>query len=576
MILNQPLNDSPAQGAYDDLIDQILSHYYCDELDQARAVSDAFLRVEPREYAALHLAGVIAAAQKRLPEAAEFFKQALSRTPDARNAAASWCGLGQALLTASDLRQAEEAFQRAHRLDPGVCGYAIELAMSCAAQWKLDQAIDILRVAIRRHPADASPCVALGTILTQAGRQVDALVPFELALQRQPDNVPAHHNLGNTLKMLGRYREAEIEMRKALQGNPASELYAQLAQLKKFTLDDPELELIKARLRPEVKAAAGARIDAGFALARIYDELAEYQTAFRYLEAANRLKRSTVEYSTHAQEAMISGVMALYSRDFLARFEARSTSKLEPIFIVGMPRSGTTLIEQILASHSRVQGGGELPYIIRLAAELGDVWGSRGDTAPGDEATVSEDLNRTAERYAKLTQHLWCRKPRFTDKLPMNFLAIGPIHLLFPKAHIVYCRRHPMATCFSCYQNLFTDKNLLYSYDLTELGHFYRLHERIMEHWRTVLPGRVLEIEYESFIDNPESGVRRLLDFCSLSFELECLEFHTLNRPVATASSMQVRKPIYKTSVAHWKHYEPFLGPLSDALGVSQTKRDLF
>ncbi|HKU17778.1 MAG TPA: sulfotransferase [Candidatus Saccharimonadales bacterium] len=566
--MNSQLGSTNSPGSQDALISEFLAHFSAGKLEQARAASDELLRAAPENYAALHLAGVIATSQKRLPEAAEFFKQALSRAPDAKNAAASWCGLGQALFIAEDFRQAEEAFRRAHRLEPRICDYEVELALTYAATWKLDLAMETLQAAIKRYPSEAAPCVALGSMLTKAGRQADALVVFELALQRQPDSVPAHHNLGNTLKMLGRYQEAEAEMRKALQGHPHAELYTQLAQLKKTSPDDPEIAVIKSRLVPDSDAPTGARIDAGFALAKIYDDLGEYSTAFHYLQNANRLKRSTVEYSISGQEAMIEGIITLYSKDFINRFENKSASQLEPIFVVGMPRSGTTLTEQILASHSQVQGGGELPYILKLVSDMGDLWGSRGAAAPGDDATVADDLTQTARRYADLTQHLWLRNPKFTDKLPMNFLAIGPIHLLFPKATVIYCKRDPAATCFSCFQHHFAENNLLYTYDLTELGHYYKLHQRLMDHWRRVLPDRFLEVDYEDFINDPETGTRRLLELCNLEFEPQCLKFHTLDRPIATASSMQVRKPIYKTSINHWKNYEAFLGPLLEELGL--------
>ncbi|MGH7744656.1 MAG: sulfotransferase family protein, partial [Candidatus Dormibacteria bacterium] len=236
--------------------------------------------------------------------------------------------------------------------------------------------------------------------------------------------------------------------------------------------------------------------------------------------------------------------------------------------------SGTTLTEQILASHSQVQGGGELTGIIRVAKELGKTWESRGNLAPGSDEMVAQDLRQAAARYTDMTSHLWRKRSRFTDKMPMNFLYIGVIHLLFPKARIVYCRRNPIATCLSCYQILFGTGNILYSYDLTELGQVYKIHERIMEHWLKVLPERVLEVEYEQLVERPETEINRMLEFCGLEFEPACLDFHSLDRPIATASLVQVRKPIYKTSVDHWKNYETFLEPLFNALGLNASNGD--
>lgn len=573
---------------YQDLLDKALACYYADDLDQARALSDELLRIAPQEHMPLHLAGVIARSQQRLPESAEFLKQALRYAPDAQSAAASWCGLGKALRQAGDLRQAEEALRRAWQLDPSICGYATELAQTYADGWKLDLAIETLKNAINRHPADPLPCATLAGFLAKYGRQQDALIAYDLALTRNPSDPYIHLNRGITLKMLGRFAESESEFVEALRLKPMIEVYSHLGQLKKYTIEAPEVQAMMKHWDPDNNAPLEVRIDAGFALARVYDNAQDYRTAFHYLENANRLKRENIgfananrlkieniEFSVADYEDMSVRVMALFTPDFLTRYSGKSTSELAPIFVLGMPRSGTTLTEQILASHSQVQGGGELTFMKRVAKELGETWESRGSQAPGSDAMVAQDLMQAAARYADMTSHLWRKRPRFTDKMPMNFLYIGIIQLLFPKAKIIYCRRNPIATCLSCYQIQFGAGNLLYSYDLTELGQVYKIHERIMAHWRKVLPGRVLEMEYEHLVEHPETEIRRMLEFCDLEFESACLDFHALNRPVATASLVQVRKPIYKEAINHWKNYRPFLGPLFDALGINPAADDL-
>ena len=271
---------------------------------------------------------------------------------------------------------------------------------------------------------------------------------------------------------------------------------------------------------------------------------------------------------------MADGIIALFAPDFIARYGHMSTSDLAPIFIVGMPRSGTTLTEQIIASHSSVQPGGELPFMTMISRELGRTWEDRGAQAPGDDATVANDLNQAAERYGNLTVELWKDSPHITDKMPMNFFYVGIIHFLFPKAKIIYCHRDPGATCFSCLQNLFSHGNLQFSYDQTELGRMYKLHERLMSHWDKVLPGRVLTVNYEELVQDHEAQVRRILEFCGLEFEPACLDFHTLKRAVSTASFAQVRRPIYKSSLGHWKNYEPYLGPLLETLGMKPSGSD--
>lgn len=555
--------------SYADMVDQALAHYRAEELDAARAISERLLAIDPRDYAALHLAGVIARAQQRLPQASEFLKLALQCAPDPQSAAASWCGLGKALRDAGDLRQAEEAFRRALRTDPAVCGHAIELAQTYADGWKLDLAIETLKTAIKQHPDDPMPCAKLGNILIAYERQQDALVMYDLALKRKPDDANLHVTRGAILKMLGRFSEAESAIEEALRQNPMVDAYTHLVQLKKFDLDSPAVAAIKRQLEPENQAPLDTRINAGFALAKLYDGFGDYATAFRYLEQANQLKRATIRTPVLDEyRRMLEGISALFTSDFLARYSGKSQSDLAPIFILGVPRSGTTLTEQMLASHSHVRGGGELACIIKLSKDLGETWESRGAVAPGTDEMVAQDLAQAASRYTQLTAHLWQLRPRFTDKMPINLFYIGIIELLFPKAHIIYCRRNPVATCFSCYQHLFAAKNMPFSYDLKEMGQFYRLHEHMMVHWRAVLPGRVLEVDYEQLVEDPETGVRRMLDFCGLDFEPACLNFHALNRPIGTASVIQVRQPVYREAANHWQRYTPFLGPLFETLDL--------
>lgn len=554
---------------YHELMDKAMAFYYAEDYGQARVLSDELLRVAPQDHATLQLAGVVARFQRRLPESAEFLKQALRYAPDAQSAAASWFSLGKTLRQAGDLRQAEEALRRALKANPDACDYIIELAETYADGWKLDLAIETLRHALNRFRGDAAPCAALAGILVKHGRHQDALIAYDLALARDPDGAYIHLSRGKTLNVLGHFAEAEQEFVEALQLKPQIEAYSGLAQLRNLAIDSPETQAMVKSWDDKNNAPLKVRIDAGFALSRIYDKAGDYPTAHQYLQDANRLKRADIEFSIGDSEAMAKGIMALFTPDFLARYSGKSASDLAPIFVLGMPRSGTTLTEQMLASHSQVQGGGELPSITRVAKDLGNTWESRGNLAPGSDEMVAHDLQQAAARYTDMTSHLWRKRPRFTDKMPLNSLYLGVIHLLFPKARIIYCRRNPLATCFSCYQILFGPGNILFSYDLAELGQFYKIHERIMQHWAKVLPGYVLEVDYENMVEQPENEIKRILKFCDLDFEPACLDFHNLERPVATASLLQVRRPIYKGSVDHWKHYQAFLGPLFAALEIT-------
>ena len=557
---------SAAVTATDPVLEKAQADFDSGNLAAAAVAAARLLAERPDDTQVLHLAAAVALEERRYQDCDQLISRALAGAATPQEQARLWNRSGRLGEAVGNLDHAEEAYRRAVLLDPALVDHAVEFAQLLATRGKLDPAIDVLRGAMTRHPRDPQPCVTLGNLLLRAGRQRDALAFYDMALQRNPNFAPAHFNAGVALTMLGKLDAARTATETALKLDPELGGYYQLASLDALKPDDPligrlEELLTRQDVRPETK------IDAGFALARVYDAAGDAARAFPLLKQANDLKRASIQYDIADDQERVERMIAFFTPDFFQRFQPLADSTLAPIFVLGMPRSGTTLTEQILASHSQVLSGGELDYMIEISQRTGEVWGARGTAAPGTVDEVQADLRSAAALYAQKSAWLQGRKPYFTDKMPGNFMFIGLIHLMFPRARIIHCRRDPVDTCLSCYQRLFTSY-LPYSFDLTELGEYYRLYERLMAHWHAVLPaGRILDVEYENTVSDPEASVRRILDFCGLPFESACLEFHDTQRAVATASATQVRKPLYKTSVQRWKKYAADLEPLLRALG---------
>lgn len=555
-----------AASTMDTMLEKAQADFDSGNLAAASAAATQLLAERPHDTQVLHLAAAVALEERRFQECEQLIKQALAGTTVPQEQARLWGRYGRLGEAIGNLDHAEEAYRRAVLLDPALVDHAVEFAQLLATRGKLDPAIDVLRGAMTRHPRDPQPCVTLGNLLMRAGRQRDALAFYDMALQRNPNFAPAHFNAGVALTMLGKLDGARTATETALKLDPGLGGYYQLASLDGLKAGDPVIprleELLERRdVRPDIK------VDAGFALARVYDAAGDAARAFPPLKRANDLKRASIQYDIAEDEERVNRIIAFFTADFFRRFQPLADSELAPIFVLGMPRSGTTLTEQILGSHSQVMSGGELDYMIDIARRMGETWGGRGEASPGTAEQVQADLRGAAASYAQKGAWLQGRRPHFTDKMPGNFMFIGLIHLMFPRARIIHCRRDPVDTCLSCYQRLFTSY-VPYSFDLTELGSYYRLYERVMAHWHAVLPpGRILDVDYETTVDDPEGSVRRILDFCGLPFEPACLEFHDTQRAVATASATQVRKPIYKTSVRRWKKYATELAPLLKALG---------
>jgi tetratricopeptide (TPR) repeat protein len=407
----------------------------------------------------------------------------------------------------------------------------------------------------------ANTCVGLG----EHDRALPLYRELLVGAPRAPD---LHLSAAHCLKTLGRQQEA-IEAYRASAAARADfgDAYWSLANLKTYRFTEEEI----ARMQSVAAAPATRLVDRYhfcFALGKAYEDLGRYQESFRYYERGNALKRSESRYRPEPFERNTRLQTDVCTRAFFARRLGVGSGSADPIFIVGLPRAGSTLLEQILASHSRVEGTHELADIQRMAMEL---QGRDPDLAnpryPRVLADLSaEDFLRLGEKYLSDTRIYRTGKPGFIDKMPNNFRHIGLIHLILPNAKIIDARREPMACCFGNFKQLFANGQE-FSYGIEDIARYYRTYLELMRHWDDVLPGRILRVWHEDVVADLEGNVRRILDFCGLPFEPSCVEFYKTERSVLSASSEQVRRPIFRDGLDQWKNYEPSLGPLREALG---------
>lgn len=406
-------------------------------------------------------------------------------------------------------------------------------------------------------------------ILTRLGEYAQAIELYGGVLAEYPHQPKAWMSYGHALKTAGRQEDCLNAYRKSMELAPnLGEAYWSLANLKTFRFSPADLEAMRAQLaRSEISPED--RFHFHFAIGKALEDAAEYAGSFDQYAQGNRLRRAGVAYEAADTSAHVQRSKALFTRQFFAERAGLGCDSADPIFIVGLPRSGSTLLEQILSSHPLVEGTQELPDIITMAKDLGGR--KKRDQASKypeilDTMTAS-DFRALGEQY--LAQTRVQRKtdaPFFIDKMPNNWGHVGLIHLALPKARIIDARRHPLGCCFSGFKQHFA-RGQHYTYSLEEIGRYYRDYVELMAHFDAVLPGRVHRVIYEQMVDDTESEVRRLLAYCGLPFDAGCLRFHENERAVRTASSEQVRQPIYKDGVDHWRHYEPWLDPLKSALG---------
>jgi len=585
---------------------------YFDREDYAQAENcqQRALAIDPNFAPALNNMGSIRRAHKQMDEAMYWYRQAIAADPGYLEPLSN---LGAVLLEEDRAGEAIEPLNRALQINPQYAGALCNLGLARNALDQHDIAFDWLRKAVQVRPGYAEAHIGLARVL-QAHEdsqnlpeaEKSALRAIEFASNQGNGKVQAdaYHALGSIYGEMARSSEAEAAYRRALGINTegdeallglghlclengetekAQALFRQalalkddnvaarfhLAQVRKVKAGD---ENFAALIAAETAARNSATplsdkkaISLHFALGKCYDDSGDFDKAFPHFLEGCRLKRASFHYDPEQDTRTFDSIKQIFNQATLERLRGGGDAAFVPIFVLGMPRSGTTLTEQIIASHPDVYGAGELPDLLAIAQH----------GIAGTEATFPDNLHTLdqkqlalwgAEYVAGLQQRASDAR-HITDKMPVNFLAIGLIHLMLPNAKIIHVNRNPVDTCLSCFTRLFNRKQQP-TYDLAELGRYYAGYARLMDHWRSVLPaGAFLDMNYEDIVADQATQSRRLIEYCGLEWNDVCLDFHKNKRAIRTASVTQVRQPIYQSSVERWRHYEKFLGPLLDALG---------
>lgn len=498
---------------------------------KAERLCRAFLQQNPRHVEGMRLLADLAVRFDVLDDAEFLLESALVFEPDNRFARFDYMNV---LYKRQKYAQSLEESRKLLQTDPDNTNYKAAYANQCVATGNYDEALDI----------------------------------YDEVLQKEPDAWLLHLLKGHALKTVGRIDDAVDAYRAGYHSRPDfGDAFWSLANLKTYRFSDEEVTQMQSQ---QVSATTSTtdRVHLNFALGKHFEDQKDYETAFESYQRGNEYRRQELRYDADRMSEQLMLQREVCDESFFAERSDFGHEAPDPIFIVGLPRAGSTLLEQILASHSQVDGTFELPNIGALAHRLD---GRRmRDDAPRYPQRMCEITAKHAadfgQSFIEETRVHRGSAPFFIDKMPNNFRHIGLIRLILPRAKIIDARRHPMACCFSGFKQLFASGQE-FTYGLREIGQYYRDYMKLMDHWDDVLPGAVLRVQYEDVVEDLETQVRRLLDFCGLPFEEACIEYHQTERSIRTPSSEQVRQPIYRSGLEQWRHFEPWLDPLKEALG---------
>ena len=472
------------------------------------------------------------------------------------------------------LKDASHLLERCLELAPDFHTARHAYALILMRQQKPEAALHEAEKLLAQEPDNPNFLTLKGSILVRIGDQSGALEIYEKVLESYPNQARAQMSYGHTLKTVGRLDESIEAYKKCIHLSPeVGEAYWSLANLKTFRFNDEDIE----NMRRQVTAEGGDADDQShlaFALGKALEDCGGYDESFKFYKRGNAIRR--IEHRHNPKVNVLESVRQVRALPgtFFEQRKGWGCQAPDPIFIVGLPRAGSTLLEQILASHSQVEGTTELQDIIAISRKLG---GKSRKNPSGKYPEIfagmtADEFRELGESYLETTRIQRSDTPFFIDKMPNNFRHIGLIHLILPNSKIIDARRHPMGGCFSGFKQLFAHGQT-FTYGLEDIGKYYRDYVRLMDHWDAVLPGRVHRVQYEEMVADTEAQIRALLDYCELDFEEQCLRFYETDRAVRTPSSEQVRKPIYKEGLEQWRNFEAHLDPLKEALGPEVRQR---
>ena len=498
-------------------------------LEEAEKIYREVIRKNPNNVDAMRLMGILAARLKRIGAAEKFFRKAIEIAPD-------------------------------------FTGVIVDLGKLLQEDGRFEDAISSFKKAIEMEPENARFYDLLGYALEPAALTYDAIEAHQKAIELNPKLAGAWLGLGHSLKTVGRQEEAIEAYHQCYKLKPDfGAVQWSLANLKTYRFTDEEIADMQAKVS-KGNLSGESEVNFLFALAKAYEDRKEYDQAWHYYNEGNSKRRMQERYDPVETEVVNDSLIDVFNRELLERNTGIGNTDPSAIFVMGLPRSGSTLIEQILASHSLVEGTSELPYVNLCARSL------NRNRADGINYPVA--VRELEEKHFKaLGQDYinFCQMHRtegaqyFIDKNPNNFTSIGFVHMMLPNAKIIDARRHPIDACFSCYRQLFA-RGQTFTYDLTDIGEYYLQYQRMMDYWHEILPDRILTVQYEEVVTDFENQVHRMLEYCGLPWEDSCLNYYDTDRPIRTASSEQVRQPIYTQSLHRWRNYDQHLDELKEVL----------